>query len=111
MVDGVGRRVTSAANFARHKDRYRVWDPEGGRGLDLAERPWVDGMLRGLSDQRAKVLKHRCGNGRWRTTAPNTMNARRVNWERLKEEEKKDEFVRKTVEKMEERGELGEGEV
>ena len=30
---------------------------------------------------------------------------------RMKEEEKKDEFVRKTVEMMEERGELGEGEV
>ena len=66
---------------------------------------------RGLSDHCAKVLKLRCGKGRWKTTVPNAMNSRRVNCERLKEEEKKDEFVRKTAELMEERGELGEGEV
>ena len=71
----------------------------------------MDRILGGLSDHRAKVLKLRCGKGRWRTTAPFAMIARRVNWERLKEEEKKDEFVRKMVEPMEERGELGEGEV
>ena len=47
MVGGVGRRKASAANFTRHQDRCRVWDPGGGRGLDLAEGPWVDGMLRG----------------------------------------------------------------
>ena len=39
------------------------------------------------------------------------MNARRVNGQRLKEEEKKDEFVRKTAELMEESGELGEAKV
>ena len=39
------------------------------------------------------------------------MNARKVNLDRLKEQEKKDEFVRKTVELMEESGELGEGEI
>ena len=39
------------------------------------------------------------------------MNARRVNWQRLKDEEKKDEFVRKTGELIEERGELEEAKV
>ena len=101
--------------------------PDRGRGLDLAERPLVDGMLSGdrvvrsqitrgdrvvrSLRQAANVLKLRCGKGRWRTTAPYAMNAWRVNWERLKEEEKKEEFVRKAVELMEESGELGKREL
>ena len=51
------------------------------------------------------------GERRWRRTTPNAMNAMRINWQRLKEEEKNYEFVRKTAELMEERGDLGEGEV
>ena len=39
------------------------------------------------------------------------MNGMRVNWQRLKDEEKKDESVRKTAELMEEKGEQGEAEV
>ena len=110
MVGGVGWRVGSTADFARHHNMCRVWDP-GGRP-SLLGRAAVGGWnVRGLSDHRAKVLKLRCGKRRWRTTPPNETNARKENWERLKEEEKNGEFVRKTAELMEERGELGEGEV
>ena len=30
---GFGRSVASVANFARHQDRCRVWDPGGGPRL------------------------------------------------------------------------------
>ena len=32
-------RVVLAANFARHQDWCRVWDPGGGRSPDGAKRP------------------------------------------------------------------------
>ena len=70
----------------------------GSRRGAKALTGWAVGgwNARGLSDHHAKVLKLRCGKGRWRTTAPKAMNARKVNWQRQKDEEKKDEFVRKT---------------
>ena len=69
LVGGWHRRLTSRGTRIGAGGGI----PEVGRGLDLAERPWVDGNARELSDHRPKVLMIRCGKERWRTTALNEM--------------------------------------